>query len=405
MGSLDNLDSAIALSENVQQVLKCGLSSSQDEQKELRKNVCALAKELWLELEESGDLVDRIIYGTQENAILRLGLDLGIYKLLAENKRALDSRTIAMQTGANLVLVERVMRNLAGLGHVEERGENAFAANKFTRAFNSDKGITGLKFSYDFAAPAWNQIPGFLKARGYRNPTDPMDTPLQRAFQPKEHFFPLMVQQNVLADFQGLMSSYRTDRAEFLDVFPAEQHLIEGFQVSETGHEVLMVDIGGGRGHELLRVAEKFPATKGRLILQDLPDVIEQALQSDRIELMAYDFFTPQPVKGARAYYYRMIFHDWPDTKCADILNSVASAMEPGYSKLIINDIVLPNQGASRFAVQSDMNMLALLASMERSDTQWHRLLASAGFEDIKIWPGTPESVIEAKLKLERRTS
>ncbi|KAK3615792.1 hypothetical protein LTR22_027295, partial [Elasticomyces elasticus] len=63
MGSLDNLDSAIALSENVQQVLKSGLSSFQSEQKELRKNACALAKELWLELEESGDLVDRIIYG------------------------------------------------------------------------------------------------------------------------------------------------------------------------------------------------------------------------------------------------------------------------------------------------------------------------------------------------------
>ncbi len=67
--------------------------------------------------------------------------------------------------------------------------------------------------------------------------------------------------------------------------------------------------------------------------------------------------------------------------------------MEPGYSKLIINDIVLPNQGASRFAVQSDMNMLALLASMERSDTKWR---PSAGFENIKIWPGMPESVIEA---------
>lgn len=29
--------------------------------------------------------------------------------------------------------------------------------------------------------------------------------------------------------------------------------------------------------------------------------LIEQALQSDRFELMAYDFFTPQPVKGQSA--------------------------------------------------------------------------------------------------------
>ena len=93
-----------------------------------------------------------------------------------------------------------------------------------------------------------------------------------------------------------------------------------------------------------------------------------------------------------------MIFHDWPDDKCIDILKNLSSAMVPGYSKVIINDIVLPDRGATRFATQSDMNMLALLASMERSETQWRDLLRQAGFEVIKVWPGTPESVVEAIL-------
>ena len=99
---------------------------------------------------------------------------------------------------------------------------------------------------------------------------------------------------------------------------------------------------------------------------------------------------------GARCYYFRMIFHDWPDDKCIEILKNTVTAMEPGYSKVLINDIVLPDQGATRFATQSDLNMMALLASMERSETQWRRLLKLAGLKVVKVWPGVPESVIEA---------
>ncbi len=91
-----------------------------------------------------------------------------------------------------------------------------------------------------------------------------------------------------------------------------------------------------------------------------------------------------------------MIFHDWPDAQCIEILKNTVSAMEPGYSKVLINDMVLPDVGATRYATQSDINMMALLGAMERSEDQWRRLLKLAGLEVVKIWPGVPESVIEA---------
>ena len=93
-----------------------------------------------------------------------------------------------------------------------------------------------------------------------------------------------------------------------------------------------------------------------------------------------------------------MIFHDWPDEQCLIILKHTAAAMKPGYSRLLINDIVLPDTGASRFATTSDMNMLAHLAAMERSEAQWRDLLELAGLRIIKIWQGNPESVIEAEV-------
>lgn len=72
--------------------------------------------------------------------------------------------------------------------------------------------------------------------------------------------------------------------------------------------------------------------------------------------------------------------------------------MKPGYSKLLINDMVLPSKGATRYATQSDINMMSLFTASERSAADWERLLGLAGLKIVKIWPGVPESVIEAEL-------
>lgn len=268
-----------------------------------------------------------------------------------------------------------------------------------------------------------------MKETNYRNPDNGLNIPLQRAFGSNKHFFELLLERpNVLNNFQTLMSSYREGRPELLDIFPAETQVIRGFHAPEHPDGVLFIDIGGGRGHEILEFVRRFPESKGRMILQEVPDIVKQVEKTDRMEVMEYDFFTPQPIKGiqfllstrkqnqnwcvqrtpltnfrkgARAYYFRMIFHDWSDEKCKAILQNTTLAMTPGYSKMIINDIVMPDKGASRFATQSDINMLAMFAAMERSEKQWRELLGSVGLEISTIWrprEGGPESVIEAVL-------
>lgn len=69
---------------------------------------------------------------------------------------------------------------------------------------------------------------------------------------------------------------------------------------SATEDEVLVVDIGGGAGHDLLGFRARHPELKGRLVLEELPYMIKQvADRSDGIELVEHDFYTPQPIKGA----------------------------------------------------------------------------------------------------------
>ena len=72
-------------------------------------------------------------------------------------------------------------------------------------------------------------------------------------------------------------------------------------QVEKEPERPYIVDIGGGRGHTLVSLQKEAPAGFGaKLILQDRPDVIDSITAEDipNIEKMAYDFFTPQPIKS-----------------------------------------------------------------------------------------------------------
>ena len=48
-------------------------------------------------------------------------------------------------------------------------------------------------------------------------------------------------------------------------------------------------------------------------------------------------------------------------------------------SVLIIDDVVMPSVGATWKQTQKDMQMMACLAAVERSETQWTQLLEAAG--------------------------
>jgi hypothetical protein len=99
-------------------------------------------------------------------------------------------------------------------------------------------------------------------------------------------------------------------------------------------------------------------------------------------------------------YFFRGICHDWSDSKCRELLGNTAKAMEKGYSKLLINDFVLPDTDVPLHPAVLDIMMLALCAGVERSEKQWRALLDSIGLQIIKIWrTAGVEAVIETMLK------
>ena len=232
------------------------------------------------------------------------------------------------------------------------------------------------------------KLPDYFAENGYKNPGDAYAGPFQYAFGTKLHYFDWLKEQpKQQAAFNSLMRISRMDRGEeWFDIFPVTDKFHDPAMNTNTP---LLVDIGGGLGHDLTAFKARYPDIPGRLILQDLAVAIDDIKEiGPGIETMKYDFFTPQPIKGARAYYMRTVLHDWPDKQAQQILHNVLAAMTKD-SILLVNENVLPDANVPLYPAELDFSMMALFSSLERTQKQWLELLDSAGFDVVKVW--TPQ--------------
>lgn len=94
---------------------------------------------------------------------------------------------------------------------------------------------------------------------------------------------------------------------------------------------------------------------------------------------------------GARAYYLRQVMHNWTDIKCAEILKAIVPAMTED-SLILIDEVVVPEKGASWRSTQLDMAMLISCASVERTEKHWQHVADLAGLDIVKIHKYAEES-------------
>ena len=93
------------------------------------------------------------------------------------------------------------------------------------------------------------------------------------------------------------------------------------------------------------------------------------------------------------------VLHDWPDDVCHNILSNIIPAMKPGYSKVLINENVVPATDAHWETTSLDFIMMAI-GSGERTERNWVELIESAGLKVVKIWIAQKgvESLIECEM-------
>lgn len=254
---------------------------------------------------------------------------------------------------------------------------------------------------YDVAGPSFRNLPAYLKSIHYKLPTSPVDGPFQAAHKTGLPFFAwLNKNPPYLQVFNNYMSAYRAGKSSWVHFYPVNERLTKLFD--KTISDILLVDVGGSLGHDLQELKTTHPLP-GKLILQDRPEVAAEAEKANKdgvFEVIAHDFFTPQPVHGARAYYLHSVLHDWDDADCIRILEALKPAMHRGYSTLLLNEIVVPSRNAAWSVTAMDQLMLVLGAVRERTDKQWRLMLEKAGYKVLRIYGLNlgSESLIEAEL-------
>jgi hypothetical protein len=101
-------------------------------------------------------------------------------------------------------------------------------------------------------------------------------------------------------------------------------------------------------------------------------------------------------IKGAACYLFRQIFLNWSDAQGQRILKNALPAMEPGHSRVLIMEPVLPAMGAPLQAALVDIQMAQMGGGL-RTEKQWRAFLAEAGFEARRfLRSNSNHTIIEA---------
>ncbi|OJJ96619.1 hypothetical protein ASPACDRAFT_1890997 [Aspergillus aculeatus ATCC 16872] len=399
-----------------------------------------LVDQLRLAIESPTETLLRLIYQPPQNAALRTVMDMNLFPLLMDHRPAgLSATALAEKTGAERALIVRLMRVMASLGLCTTPAAEHYAANEKTAALIAPIGRDGVPCmyvyplpmhqhssssnispshlhiyctsqpetiltpsqSYDLTLPTLSTLPTYFATHAYTTPKEYAHAPMKWAVGASQ-FEWLAAHQPRQQRFNSYMASRRAGKPEWFEIYPVARLTDPSLPPlhEDDPEAVLIVDVGGNQGHDLLAFQARYADLPGRRVLQDLPKVVKWDVGRG-IEAMGCSFLEEQVVKAARTYYFRAIFHDWPDATCLRILQNTVAAMDPAHSRVLIVDMVLPDTDVPLLQASLDIQMMSIGAGVERSERQWRDLLGKAGLEVTGIWNTNPgmESVIEAVIK------
>ncbi|KAF3406312.1 Demethylsterigmatocystin 6-O-methyltransferase [Talaromyces pinophilus] len=371
--------------------------ATQNEQ--TRQDALASAISLVRALETPGDAIYKLFASPAILMAVKTASDLNVFTVLSDRTSPASCEELAGPKNADIQLVERIMRVLVCNGFASELGPGQYMPTDLSRKMTERKAIGTMDSLFIDFLPIIQKTPEFFQKSNYKNPGDPNGGPLQHAYNTTGSCWDWLAKNpDALGRFNTFMEGGRDDTSHWADWFPVQERLLDRVSPDRP----LLVDVGGGRGHDLEGFKQRFPVEAGKLVLEDLPSVIDdiQHLDGD-IQRIKHSFFEPQPVQGARAYYFKHIMHDWSDDKCRVILRHITTAMERGFSKLLIEDYIIPDQNARLKETLTDMIVMVWCPGIERTRQRWTELLESVGLRVIKFWlpHGYHKGIIEAELQ------
>ncbi|KAL4920920.1 S-adenosyl-L-methionine-dependent methyltransferase [Aspergillus aurantiobrunneus] len=355
-----------------------------------RIQLISAVEQLRATLETPQEKIVKLGYGQFLLAVIRVAQGMGVFDAFAQDSSAITLSELSEKTKGDEKLLFRVMRFLCAHAVFEDHGPDipVYKATPLglSLANNTTSGHI-FKHLQNFT-PISAALPAYFASTNYQNPSDAHHGALQFALNTTDHYFEWLAKNpEAQAAFNTVMGFGRGISGSWFEMYPVVERL--GHTSSDT-ERALIVDIGGNKGHELVAFHQRFPTLTGRLVLEDIPSVIDSITQplGENIDVVAYNMFDPQPVQGARVYYMRTILLDWPDTQALEILSNIREAMAPD-SVLLVHDLVYPERdgrGDKSTSAVLDVMMMECFSALERTESEWVGLLGSAGFRVVDVY-------------------
>ena len=306
--------------------------------------------------------------------------ELGIADLLANGP--LEVEEIARQTGTHARSLFRLMRALASCGIVEETRPSQFTTTTLGDALRDGAPgaarATILTIAGSWQWKAWDQFLHALRTG---------QSGVEAAFG---------------KDLFGFLSGEPVHSARFNDAMVGMHGAVAPAVVSAYDFSRFrsLVDVGGGKGALLAEILKAHPQMTG--VLFDLPDTEKHARDyiaasglEARCAFCAGDFFEHLP-SGHDAFVLAHVLHDWTDDDAVAILRKCREALSAEGCLLVI-EAVLPDDNTPHHGKLMDLLMLTVTGGVERSQSEFHQILAKSGFALGCIHPTTThQSIIEA---------
>ncbi|USW55807.1 Putative O-methyltransferase domain, S-adenosyl-L-methionine-dependent methyltransferase [Septoria linicola] len=350
-------------------------------------------------------------YGPWDNVTIDIAVNMGLFKALVAADEPLSASTLATKCNAELLFTQRLLRCLNAFGSVKQHwpdgsAEPLFGPTNVTKTFTSKMGEATSHWLTEMMSPAWYLMPQKLKETGYKSMTSGTDTIFNDIHgMPGKSLWEIVGQGPYVEDVGTFMTMFNMNHKPWTDLYDFNSRLIKG--AHQDG--VFMVDVGGFTGSVVSGLRKQFPEAPGKFVLLDLPTAVPASLFSG-ITPCPHDFFKafPTEVHGARLYYMRFISHDWSQDALIKILSNIRAAMTPGYSKLVINDWIVPERDPHPFMCSQDLCMMHLGGGEERSEARHREAIEAAGLKVSAIFRAedrVSEDVIECEVETGRTDS
>jgi hypothetical protein len=319
------------------------------------------------------------IWGTQ---LIYVVAKLGIPDLITAHG-PLGAERLAELTGAHARSLYRVLRAATTLGILEENERRDFRLTPLGTLLRSDVEGSVRQLAVMFGEPwHWQSWGNLLHSVRTGEP----------AF---EHTWGMGTYQYV-TEHPEVAEVY--DQAMTAITLQAAPGVAQRYDFAEVA---TLMDVGGGHGTLLSVILQTHPHLKGMLF--DLPHVVAGAHAplaaaglTERCAVVSGDVFAGVP-KGADAVMAKSFIHSFDDETSVKLLRNFREALPDGGGRVLIVEMVLPDDNTPFFGKLFDVEMLTQSDDgRDRTASEFAALFERAGLRLTRVVDtGTPVSVIE----------